>query len=218
MSRNDHGAYGSRYEVSTSAPEAGGHPAQPPHTGVEHPMASAPHVSRGDAHPPRSAPPVAAGLTLLAVVLGALAMIWPTHTFRQDLGSAADDEVLIRFWIHGATTYLLESPGTTVVRPMGLVLYVLLMLGAAGAALMAWRGRSVRGDALGLLGAAVFAGAMLVPSFMALSADASMPRNGIELHYDAGVWLAIASSLLGLTAAVLYFVRLGRRAPRRIHD
>lgn len=218
MSRNEHGAYGPRYEVSTSAPVAGGCEAGPPHTGVEHPLASAPHVWHDRARTQRPTPSFPALLTLLAVLLAALSMFWPTHRFRQSIGPEGSDELITSFWIHGAITTGVNQTGTTVIRPIGLVLFILLMLGAGGAALAAWYGRSVRSDALGQLGVAVFAGAMTIPSFMALSARVDAAAQEVELEYAAGVWLGIAGAVVALLASVLFFTQIGRRTPRRVHD
>lgn len=217
VSRNEHGAYGPTYEAATDAPVAGGGSSQPPHTGVERPMASAPHAWHDGARTVRRMPSFPAMLTLFAVLLGALAMFWPTHRLRLNPGSGAD-EVVQSFWIHGASAIEPDMSGPTLIRPIGLVLFILLMLGAIGSAIAASCGRSVRSDALGLLGVAVFAGAILAPSLMVFGEDVDNSGYGTQFEYAAGIWLGTASGVCALVAAVLFFCRLGRYTLPRVRD
>lgn len=169
-----------------------------------------------DEHSTRAPLSVPALLTLCAVLLGVLTMIWPTHRFRQALGPETAQEALTSVWVHGATT--LNAPVTTVIRPMGLILFILLMLVAAVAAVVAWRGCSVRADALGILGVALYTGAIIVPTFMALSADVGVPGEQVRLEYGPGLWSGMAASICGIVAAVLFFTQLGRRRPAAVRD
>ncbi|WP_134325267.1 hypothetical protein [Cumulibacter soli] len=242
--RHDHGAYGPKYDtpgqqgaIPTSPPTApgaptapgrrgsteqaglvaGGSASAPPHTGAENPMASAPHVAAVGARPVRRAPSIAVGLTLFAVLLGALALIWPTKRVRQSIGPDSDMEVVFSFWIHGAASTETPDGTQSALLPVGLILFILVLVCATGGAIVAWIGRSLRCDAFGMLCAGALGAVFAVPSLMAFG-DATFSEDSATQEYAAGVWLGIASGVIALAAAALFFIRLGRDVEARIHN
>lgn len=214
MSRNEHGQYGARYEAHAPGPVAGGDAQQPPHTGVEHPLAPAPHVGRDKSRGRRTTPNAPAALALAAVLLGALSMVWPA--WRLEV--TGSDAATVSVWLHGATSIDDGSSVVHDVRPLGLALYILLLAAACGGALAGWLGRSLRSHAMGLLATAVFAGGMLVASFPVLSANIGSMGNAQDLGHPPGAWLGLAAGALALIAALLFFSRLGRTRRPRVHD
>ncbi|MFV0535433.1 MAG: hypothetical protein ACK5MR_17550 [Cumulibacter sp.] len=236
--RHDHGAYGPKYDTPGqqrpgptspptapgaasggrgSAEHAGGSASAPPHTGAENPMASAPHVAAVGARPVRRAPSIAVGLTLFAVVLGALALIWPTQRQRQSIGPDGDMEVVFTFWIHGAASTTTLDGTQSALLPIGLILFILVLACALGGAIVAWIGRSLRCDAFGMLCAGVLGAVFVVPSLVALEA-VTFSDDSVTHEYGAGVWLGIAAGIIALSAAALFFIRLGRDIEVRIHN